>query len=92
MDEIVVNTSPIIAMIAAMGNLNIFSQLFNKVYVPLAVQQELSVNNNARYGADIFAESNNLVKIKEPVDIPVYLEKKLGAGEAVVIQTAIKQN
>ena len=41
-EEIVINTGPIIALAAAMGNLDSL-RMYRRVWVPLAVSQEIRV-------------------------------------------------
>lgn len=40
-EEIVINTSPLISLMAAMGDLEILNMLYNKVLVPFEVCEEI---------------------------------------------------
>lgn len=40
-DRIVINTSPLIALVAAWGNLSHLSSLYQEILVPFEVSQEL---------------------------------------------------
>ena len=42
MPEIVINTGPIIALVAATGSLEWLSQLYTRVWIPQEVQEELA--------------------------------------------------
>ena len=46
--EIVINTSPIIALVAALGDLRVL-QIYQRVWVPLEVCQEIAVGGKARF-------------------------------------------
>ncbi|MFZ2654121.1 MAG: DUF3368 domain-containing protein [Victivallales bacterium] len=52
--ELVVNTEPIIAIIAALGDLKILHRLYERVLVPFEVCQEMLAYNSSRYGAAEF--------------------------------------
>ena len=40
-ERIVINTSPLIAIVAALGELTVLSSLYNQVFVPFEVCQEI---------------------------------------------------
>lgn len=52
--KIVINTGPIIALIAALGELEILKKIYSKVIVPQEVSQEILAKKNKRYDAKIF--------------------------------------
>jgi predicted nucleic acid-binding protein len=47
--ELVINTGPLIALAAAMGDLSILEELFSRVIVPREVCDELTVDNATRF-------------------------------------------
>jgi predicted nucleic acid-binding protein len=59
--SIVINTGPILSIIAATNSLDILSKLFAEIYVPKEVVDEVTVNNSTRFGADEFNRSDELV-------------------------------
>lgn len=89
---IVVNTSPIVALIAGIGDLTLLNKLYDKVIVPFEVCNEITVENNLRFGAEIFDSVNWIEKSEENIKIEPLLLNLLDRGEAAVIQTAINKN
>lgn len=89
---IVVNTSPIVALIAGIGDLTLLNKLYDKVIVPFEVCNEITVENNLRFGAEIFDSVKWIEKPEENVKIEPLLLNLLDRGEAAVIQTAINKN
>lgn len=53
--EIVINTGPILALIAGLGDLRVL-QMYERVLVPWEVSQEILVENGTRFGAKAFQE------------------------------------
>jgi len=53
-DRIVINTSPLIALVAALGDLTILQALYQQVFVPFEVCQEILVDNATRFAATEF--------------------------------------
>ncbi len=91
-DRIVINTSPLIALTAATGNLEILKVLYSEVLVPWEVSQEILVNGNRRFAAEEFQAAYWLNKINQPQHISPLLLNSLDRGEAAVIQLAQNQN
>ena len=89
--EIVINTGPIIALVAGLGSLEVL-QMYHRVYVPFEVSQELLVNNQTRFAAREFAEAHWLEKGTAPLEISPYLLNSLDLGESSVIQAALNMN
>lgn len=88
---IVTNTTPLIALTAATGSLDILSTLYAKVVVPYEVAQEIRAGGKESFGLDVFQASSWLTINEEPVLLPPYLQNALDLGEATVIQTALQQ-
>jgi len=86
--EIVINTGPLIALVAGLGDLDIL-KMYRSVYVPFEVAQELLVDDAGRFAATQFVESRWLKKESQPVIISSYLMNALDKGEAAVIQLAL---
>jgi predicted nucleic acid-binding protein len=87
--SIVINTSPIIALIAGLGDLELLNKLYSKVIVPFEVCKENTVDNHLRFGADVFTAANWIEKITGDVEVSPLLQNLLDRGEAAVIQTAL---
>jgi len=90
--KIVINTGPILALIAGFGNLNILKSLYKKVFVPYEVSQEIFAGGSTGFGINEFIDANFLYKIKKPIFIPPHLRNSLDLGESSVIQTALDNN
>lgn len=86
--DLVVNTGPILALIAGTGGLGLLRQLYGRVIIPHEVATEIEVNP-ARFGAKEFADASWLEKRATPASVTALLERALDRGEASVIQTAL---
>ena len=76
-EKIVINTGPIIALIAALDELEILKILYSKVIVPQEVCQEILAKEKERYDAKIFKQNTWIDKQKNQV----FLEKSLDCKE-----------
>ncbi|MDB9315707.1 DUF3368 domain-containing protein [Spirulina sp. CS-785/01] len=88
---IVINTSPLIALIAALGSLDILDSLYEKVVVPLAVCEEILKGGKQDFAVSEFQEAKWLSKENQPIQISQFLLNSLDLGEASVIQVALNQ-
>lgn len=88
--EFVVNTGPLIALVAGLGDLRVL-QMYHHVYVPFEVSQELLVDSGTRFAAKEFVETHWLDKRQEALDISPYLLNSLDRGESAVIQLALDE-
>ena len=86
--RIVTNKSPLIALVAALGDLKVLSALFNEVLVPFEVCEEITVDNASRFGAVEFGEATWLSKQSQSLALSPFLANALDCGEASVIQLA----
>jgi predicted nucleic acid-binding protein len=86
---IVINTGPILAIIAAQGDLNILHELYHQVYVPYEVKKELTGYGQNRFGVKEFKEAQYLHVHSRPLSMPPILQNTLDSGEASVIQLAL---
>jgi predicted nucleic acid-binding protein len=89
---IVINTGPIISIIAATGDLDILSHLFTEIYVTREVAEEITVQNSIRFGADEFSKCSFLIKEKTLLQINPMLTNTLDPGEASVVQLALDRS
>jgi predicted nucleic acid-binding protein len=88
--EIVINTSPLIALVAALGDLRVL-QMYRRVLVPFEVGEELIAGGAAQFAAAEFVAAHWLHKRSEPLNIAAVLLNTLDKGEASVIQLAIDE-
>ncbi len=88
---IVTNTTPLIALTAATGSLDILRMLYTRVIVPFEVAAEIRAGGNDAFGLDVFKQASWLEIIQSPVVLPPYLQNSLDRGEASVIQTALQE-
>ena len=90
--RLVINTGPIIALIAALDDLSILEKNYKEVLVPKKVVEEILAKGNKRFDAKVFSENKFLTKIEETVEINNFLKNSLDSGEASVIQLALNNN
>lgn len=88
-ERMVINTGPLLALIAALGNLSILDRLYDHVIVPSIVVQEVLAGGKNGLGVGAFLEATFLETQKHPCSLDPFLCHALDAGEADVIQTAI---
>ena len=89
--SIVINTGPIIALIAATGGLSLLSKLYSRVIVPREVCEEVLANGGTMFGATEFATADGIERRTEPVVIGSLLSQLLDRGEAAMVQLAINE-
>jgi predicted nucleic acid-binding protein len=87
---VVTNTTPLIALTAATGSLEVLRAIYAKVVVPYEVAQEINAGGKESFGLDVFHQTAWLTIIEAPVVLPPYLQNVLDLGEASVIQTALQ--
>ncbi len=90
-DAIVINTGPILALIAGLGSLNILDSLYQQVVVPYEVCEEILAGGSSGFGIEVLNKANFLTKLNIPTEIHPYLRNSLDLGESSVIQTALDQ-
>ncbi len=91
-DAIVVNTGPLLALIAGWGELKILNRLYARVVVPFEVREEVLAGGSTGFGVDVFEDAGFLIKLDRPATIKPYLRNSLDLGESSVIQTALDEN
>ena len=87
--QIVINTGPIIALVAGTGSLDVLKFLYGTIYVPFEVKQEIVVRNATMFGAAEFQAAEWLTLIDVKTRLSPFLRNSLDIGEAAVIQTAL---
>jgi len=89
---IVANTTPLIALTAATGSLEILRHLYSRVVAPYEVATEIRSGGQTCFGVDVFERSIWLEIKTTPTVITPYLNNTLDRGEASVIQTALQES
>mgnify|MGYP002282228613 FL=1 len=89
--KIVINTGPMITLIAGLSDLKILEKYYDEVIVPQRVIKEILAKGKKRFDAQIFSENNYLKKLDNPVEISTFLKNSLDPGEASVIQIALNK-
>lgn len=88
--EIVINTGPMIAIVAALGGLDVL-KIYGRVCVPLEVCGEITTGESRRFAALEFEAAYWLEKWKQPLSLSAMLLNSLDVGEASVIQLALNE-
>ena len=86
---LVTNTTPLIAITAAIGSLDVLKFLYSRVVVPLEVAEVVRAGGQQSFGVDAFRGSEWLEVQSGPVALQPFLRNSLDRGEASVIQTAM---
>lgn len=87
---LVTNTTPLIALTAAVGDLAVLRHLYERVVVPYEVAQEIRAGGMQAFGVDVFNAAAGWLEVRtEPVVVQPWLQNSLDKGEAAVIQTAL---
>ncbi len=87
--RIVINTGPLISLIAGLGDLTLLEKLYKEVIVPYEVKQEMLSAGKEEFGARVFYNNNWLNKLDTSTSINSFLANSLDKGEASVIQVAL---
>jgi predicted nucleic acid-binding protein len=89
---IVTNTTPLLALSAATGSLDVLRALYERVIVPREVEQEIMAGGASLFGIPAFEQADWLERRTQPVQINPWLTSTLDRGEASVIQTALNES
>ena len=90
--ELVINTTPILALIAAAGSLDMLPLLYRRVWVPWEVCREIQAGGTDGFAIPEFERANWLDKQSQPVILSTLLRNSLDPGEAAVIQLALQHD
>ena len=55
--QIVINTGPILALIAGVGTLDVFKELYSKIIIPIEVCNEILTGSPVKFGVKEFQEA-----------------------------------
>lgn len=86
---LVTNTTPLIALCAATGALDVLRFLYDRVIVPQEVASEIRAGGKLAFGVDVFERAGWLEIQERAVEAQPFLRNSLDLGEASVIQTAM---
>jgi predicted nucleic acid-binding protein len=89
--ELVINTTPMLALIAAVGSLDMLPLLYRRVWVPWEVCREIQAGGSDGFAIPEFERAGWLHKQNHPVTLSPLLRNSLDLGEAAVIQLALQQ-
>lgn len=87
--DLIINTGPIIAIVAALNDLRVLEFLYHKVLVPFEVCQEIEARGITGFAVPQFIQAEWLHKWSTPLEISSFLLNSLDRGEAAVIQMAL---
>jgi predicted nucleic acid-binding protein len=91
MPEIVINTGPIIALVAATGSLEWISRLYTRVWIPQEVQAEIAAGGPGAPELEALHHAGDAIRIQPAsATLPQVLIRELDVGEASVIHTALE--
>jgi len=90
--SIIINTGPIIALVAALGDLMILKHLYKEVFVPFEVCSEILQGGSSSFAVKEFNAAAWLIKQDTPQNISPFLSQTLDIGEASVVQLALCRN
>jgi predicted nucleic acid-binding protein len=89
--EIVINASPTIALVAALGSLQVL-QMYRTVWVPFEVCAEITTGGAVQFAVAEFEAAHWLRKMETPATLSPALVNTLDVGEAAVIQLALDRH
>ena len=89
--EIVMNTGPIIALVAALGDLSVLQSLYSRVLVPYEVCREVCAGGSSGFAVEEFEKADWLRRWPEQLHLSPYIRNSLDIGEASVIQLALNE-
>lgn len=91
-EELVINTGPLLSLIAGIGDLSFLELLYKRVLVSFEVCQEIEAGGASGFGVSEFRKSSFIEKRSNPSIITPFLRNALDLGEASVIQLALDEN
>ena len=91
-DSIVINTGPLLALIAGYGDLSLLKKIYKRVLVPFEVCREIQAGGTTAFGLKEFVQSYFMEKQSVPLEIGPFLKNSLDLAEASVIQLAVNEN
>lgn len=91
--ELVINTGPVIALVAATDSLAWLAKLYRDVWMPQAVYDELCASDSSTPEAALVDGAGHIIhRVPPSGELPPSLAHQIDQGEAWVIQTALMRN
>lgn len=87
--QIVVDTSPLLALCAATGDFSLLRQVYATAIVPYEVGEEVLHGGPSRFALAEFQADQWLEKLAFPTTVASFLRSAVDIGEAAVIQVAL---
>ena len=87
--SLVINRGPIIALIAATGDLNLLDKLYDRIFVTHEIINELYYKGDNFFGVKEFKKATFLIHQNKELKLSPILKHSLDKGEASVIQFAL---
>ena len=78
--EIVINTGPVIALVAALGDLGVLQSLYSRVLVPYEVCREICAGGASGFAVEEFQRADWLRRWPEQLRLSTYLRNSLDVG------------
>lgn len=91
-EELVINTGPLLVLIAGVGDLSLLERLYKRVPVSFEVCQEIEAGGASGFGVSEFRRSSFIEKRSNFLTITPFPRNALDLGEASVIQLALDEN
>ncbi len=92
MREIVINTGPVIALVAATGSLEWLSRLYEFVWIPREVKAEIAAGGSCAPELVAIQTAGDVIKVQSAsTAVPRVLINEIDLGEASVIHTALER-
>ena len=87
--QMVINTTPLIALAVATDGLEVLRICYDRVIVPCEVESEILAAGSQAPGVAAFVANTWIERLTAPQTVPPFLRNSLDKGEAAVIQAAI---
>lgn len=88
---LIINTGPILALAAALGDLTILQRHYQRVVVPTEVCEEILRHGQDRFAVAEFQAATFLERRTQPTILAPHLANAVDPGEAAVIQIALNE-
>ena len=89
MPKIVSNTTPIISLLK-LNRLEILQKLYKKIYIPIAVYNEIEAGKAKGYYKDLSGiDWINIIEIRDKQAVKYFLDLDAGEAEAIVLATEL---
>jgi len=89
---LVINTGPLLALLAATGDLKLLRLVSPSTIVPFEVQKEILAGGKHGFGVSGFLKEEWLDQRSSPTSIPPFLSNATDLGEASVIALALAES